>query len=508
MSAPTLAERIEALAVAARAVEAFTSVEAQSAVREVDVRASQRASVGLEQTVVALAGSTGSGKSSLFNAITGLELAEVGVLRPTTAAPLACWWGDRAPVDLLDWLGVPEHLRVARRSSLDDTASLLDGLVLLDLPDHDSMELSHREKVDRLVGLVDMVVWVVDPVKYADALLHEQYLSAMSRHGAVVVVVLNQADLLTRTEQDACTSHLRDLLAGDGLPDLDVLVTSAALGTGVDELTRRIADSVARRGAAAERLAADVAVIAARLRAEAGLPPARPGLHETSDPMDRPEVDAMVATDELRAVLVGHRTQFAAEELAWPWSKTAGPRPVDEPDLDRDELTARLEEYVDGSTDVLTPMWRHAERESLRPVPAQLVEGWCQEVRHVVETAPQPRPAWEGVRRAQRLVLALAATAIALGVVGGILLAEDSNAYLPLSVAALVAATAAAAGGLLVHRRRRSERDGYAAAEADELIEGVRVRVRRDVRVQLELPLEQARRDHDAAVAALALAEA
>ena len=71
-----------------------------------------------------------------------------------------------------------------------------DGLVLLDLPDFDSVEIAHRVEVDRLVRLVDLLVWVVDPQKYADAALHERYLRPLAGHAAVMLVVLNQVDLL------------------------------------------------------------------------------------------------------------------------------------------------------------------------------------------------------------------------------------------------------------------------------------------------------------------------
>src|SRR5690348_18017787 len=45
-------------------------------------------------TVVALAGATGSGKSSLFNALVGSTVAVVGARRPTTARPIAAVWGE------------------------------------------------------------------------------------------------------------------------------------------------------------------------------------------------------------------------------------------------------------------------------------------------------------------------------------------------------------------------------------------------------------------------------
>ena len=49
-------------------------------------RAGVRLGLGLDTTVVALAGPTGAGKSSLFNALAGAELVAAGVRRPSPAA--------------------------------------------------------------------------------------------------------------------------------------------------------------------------------------------------------------------------------------------------------------------------------------------------------------------------------------------------------------------------------------------------------------------------------------
>ena len=107
--------------------------------------------------------------------------------RPTTSAATAAVWGS-AGGGLLDWLDVP------MRHSLDGGGP--DGLVLLDLPDFDSVETSHRLEVDRLVRLVDLLIWVVDPQKYADAALHDRYLRRLAGHAGAMLVVLNQADRL------------------------------------------------------------------------------------------------------------------------------------------------------------------------------------------------------------------------------------------------------------------------------------------------------------------------
>src|SRR5206468_1274675 len=98
---------------------------------------------------------------------------------------------------LLGWLGVPPSRRFGRESALDgDDEAPLRGLVLLDLPDFDSVETAHRVEVDRLLALVDLVVWVLDPQKYADEVVHRRYLSQFREHHDITVVVLNQADKL------------------------------------------------------------------------------------------------------------------------------------------------------------------------------------------------------------------------------------------------------------------------------------------------------------------------
>ncbi len=123
-------------------------------------RARGRLRLSPDHTAVALAGATGSGKSSLFNALCGLDVAAVGVRRPTTSTALACSWGGGSR-ELLEWLGIPPRHQVDRDSVLDAAATDpgLRGLVLLDLPDHDSTEVAHHLEVERLVALTDMMIW-------------------------------------------------------------------------------------------------------------------------------------------------------------------------------------------------------------------------------------------------------------------------------------------------------------------------------------------------------------
>ncbi|MEV0718851.1 GTPase [Asanoa sp. NPDC050611] len=230
-------------------------------------RATGRLALSRDHTLVALAGATGSGKSSLFNALAHMRLSPVGVRRPTTGQAFACVWGAAdGAAGLLDWVGVLPRNRFARESPLDgDDEAALRGLVLLDLPDFDSVEASHRVEVDRLLGLVDLIVWVVDPQKYADRVVHEAYLREFHRHKDVTVVVLNQADRLSTADLPKVLDDLRRLLEEDGLGGVPVLATAAVQDAAMVELRRLLERTVAERQAALRRLSSDVDTTLARL---------------------------------------------------------------------------------------------------------------------------------------------------------------------------------------------------------------------------------------------------
>jgi GTP-binding protein EngB required for normal cell division len=221
-------------------------------------RSGERLRMSASHTVVALAGGTGSGKSSLFNAMSGANFSPAGVMRPTTKHTHACVWGMEGAAPLLDWLGVQRRHRYARASALDEGEASLTGLLLIDLPDHDSVVTGSAALVDRLVKLADMMVWVLDPLKYADASVHWRYLVPLAGHAAVISVVLNQADTLTPEQVKECEADLRRLLDAEGLTETPVLVTSALTGAGLDDLRRVLADAVAARRAATDRITADI----------------------------------------------------------------------------------------------------------------------------------------------------------------------------------------------------------------------------------------------------------
>ncbi|MBN9376494.1 MAG: 50S ribosome-binding GTPase, partial [Cellulomonas sp.] len=253
-----LQRRVEALLEALDVAGSRVPGAVAARVRRTAAQVRERLELGVDQTVVALAGGTGSGKSSLFNAIAGLEFAEVGVKRPTTSRVTACVWGaDGEP--LLDWLGVGPDDRIQRESELDaDDQAPLRGLVLLDLPDHDSVSPEHRQVVDRVVPLADLLVWVVDPQKYADDALHTGYLQRLVGHQASMVVVLNQLDTLAPEVRGELADDLRRLLVEDGLPGVGVLRASARTGEGIDTVRAELAGVVGQRSSAALRAGTEV----------------------------------------------------------------------------------------------------------------------------------------------------------------------------------------------------------------------------------------------------------
>jgi GTP-binding protein EngB required for normal cell division len=295
-------------------------------------------------TVVALAGATGSGKSSLFNTIVGAEVSTVGAKRPTTSKPTAAVWGTESATELLDWLTVGRRHRVEPASSETpgDQPGGLEGLVLLDLPDFDSRILEHRREADMILALVDVFVWVTDPQKYADALLHDDYLAALSTHDAVTVVVLNQSDRLTPDGVRQVTQDLVRLGERDGIKGLQVIATSARTGAGVDDLRLRLATAVAGQEAARHRLAADITAVAGRLRA--GVADTEPSL---GDPAEAELVDALSRAAGIPIVVNAVERDYRQEAWArtgWPftrWARALRPDPLKRLRLGKGEKDSR-----------------------------------------------------------------------------------------------------------------------------------------------------------------------
>ncbi|EXG79088.1 GTPase [Cryptosporangium arvum] len=278
-------------------------------------KAAERLRLGAEHTVVALAGTTGSGKSSLFNALVGVDVAATGLRRPVTSTAQAAVWNPDGAAPLLDWLGVKRRHHLG-----DEGADALSGLVLLDLPDVDSVQVDHRLEVDRLVKLVDLLVWVVDPQKYADSALHDRYLQPLRTHADITVVAFNQIDRVPPARRDEVLADLRGLLEREGLGGVPVLPVSARTSDGLPALRTRLADAVAAHEASVRRLNADLRALADELGPTCG-PSATPAVERA----DRAAVvgaltEASGADAVALAVARTHRSRTRAA-TGWPMTR-------------------------------------------------------------------------------------------------------------------------------------------------------------------------------------------
>ncbi|MGE5765271.1 MAG: ABC transporter, partial [Mycobacterium leprae] len=255
-----------------------------------------------------------------------------------------------------------------------------DGLVLLDLPDHDSTEVSHRLEVDRLVERVDLMVWVLDPQKYADALVHEHYLRRLARHEPVLLVVLNQVDLLDADSRARCLTDVRRLLREDGLGNVPIVATSTVTGDGLPELRGILAARVAARRAAVERLAADVDAAAERLRTLAGGTGARIDTAAGLDPAAHNRLtdalsDAAGVPAVTAAVAAAYRAR-AVQAAGWPparWLRRLRPDPLRRLHLGLG--TGRGDDRVRSSLPPPGPGARAVAEAAVRDAAATLVAG-------------------------------------------------------------------------------------------------------------------------------------
>ncbi|MGO1562978.1 putative ATP-binding membrane protein [Actinomycetales bacterium JB111] len=310
-----------------------------------------RLELGVDHAVVALVGGTGSGKSSMFNQISSLEVAEVGPLRPTTEKPTACVWGPDA-TGLLDFLGVPDERRVTRESLLDaGDEELLHGLVLLDLPDHDSRSAANQRIVERMLPLVDVLVWVVDPQKYADHVLHDNYLTHLRGREEHMLVIVNQVDTLREEDVETVVADVRQVLHDDGLTGVEILTASALTGDGIPDIREFLARALVRPTTSAATL-------------DAGIDRLRAGLADTVADREITLPDDREVGEHL-AHAVG--AAAAVNSVATAIRTSGAPaRPSEVPESSVEPVRA---DWLAESTAGLPTRWERAVVEAATPTP-------------------------------------------------------------------------------------------------------------------------------------------
>jgi hypothetical protein len=266
--------------------------------------------------------------------------------------------------ELLDWLGVaPDDVH-------ETSSAELGRVAILDLPDLDSTSADHRERVEAILPRIDAVVWVTDPEKYADAVLHDDFLVRWLPRLARQLVVVNKADRVTPDEAEAVRRDLeRDLtrLATGGdragrVPPVPVILTSAAGGnSGTEALRRWLAEQVEAKQVVRARLIATIRDAIASLARAAGVDPTKPA-RPLLDRDDRRRAADGATAALLRVVdLPTLERQAVAATRARARARGAGPL---------GGLTSRLYRWSGRQARVADPIaflarWR--ERGSLAP---------------------------------------------------------------------------------------------------------------------------------------------
>jgi hypothetical protein len=199
--------------------------------------------------VVATFGGTGTGKSSLVNALVGEECSESGRQRPTTRRPVVI----AHPRTELEPLGLPlDSVELIRRD-----ADVLRDVVLIDCPDPDTSEGetsgSNLAILRSLLPFCDVLIYTSTQQKYRSARVLEEL--GQTASGCRLFFVQTHADIDSDIRDD-----WRAQLSGDfEVPDIFFVDSRRALreqqaGERPSGEFGRLLDALATQLAASERI--------------------------------------------------------------------------------------------------------------------------------------------------------------------------------------------------------------------------------------------------------------
>jgi energy-coupling factor transporter ATP-binding protein EcfA2 len=260
---------------------------AAAAVRQIDDYIRPRLADLDAPLLAVVGGSTGSGKSTIVNAMIGTPTTRVGVIRPTTRQPILI----HAPVDA-GWFAsdriLPGLARVRGTVSAPGTHAtdagdapavsrinelmllaherVPESLALIDAPDIDSVAAENRALAGQLLAAADLWLFVTTANRYADA-VPWRLLEGAAGRSVTVGVVLN------RVPPGAAADVLPDLesmLAARGLADAPIFVVdeqpldalgmlpAAAVAAALNWLTSIAGDRAERARIAARTLSGTI----------------------------------------------------------------------------------------------------------------------------------------------------------------------------------------------------------------------------------------------------------
>lgn len=269
---------------------------AAAAVRQIDDYVRPRLADLDAPLLAVVGGSTGSGKSTLVNAMIGAPTTRVGVIRPTTRQPILV----HAPVDA-GWFAsdriLPGLARVRGTLSAPGTHATAAGdaptmtriselmllahervppsLALIDAPDIDSVADENRALAAQLLAAADLWLFVTTANRYADA-VPWRLLEGAAGRSVTVALVLNRVppgavdDVLPDLQAMLAARHLADapifVIEEQPLDDLGML-PAAAVAEPLHWLTSIAGDRAERSRIAARTLGGTIADLDRRVGA-------------------------------------------------------------------------------------------------------------------------------------------------------------------------------------------------------------------------------------------------
>ncbi|MBK5268710.1 MAG: hypothetical protein JJE47_14910, partial [Acidimicrobiia bacterium] len=153
-------------------------------------------------------------------------------------------------VRLLDDMGVDK--RVGHLNDLP--------VVLIDMPDTDSVVGAHRAIFERLLPRVDVVWWVVDPEKYSDRLLHRDFLGPLADYQGQFRFVFNQIDRLSSVELREVLQDFESKLKEIGISAPVIIPVAASPPNGFPVGIDRLVDALVELGDAKRAVTAKTLV--------------------------------------------------------------------------------------------------------------------------------------------------------------------------------------------------------------------------------------------------------